>query len=218
MAKPPANNLGVAATATGPSSIVEAMMDSAAMRQALATTLLGNWPEDRKFQAAEQPKAVAQVLIEAIHKHLVNVPIGFLYRETLAKRDREELAISSRVGGKLNWYSRLEFLVEINWSTWSTLTKEQRVACMDRALCHFSVEDSEKGTRYVLVAPDVEEFGAVVRRWGLWRPALRKFEAAIAQRDLFEVEDETDEGDGDEPDITPEKATKNNKPAPPRAD
>jgi hypothetical protein len=51
--------------------------------EALATPLLASWPEDETFLNAPQPKAIAEVLLEELHDHLVNSRIGYLFRETL---------------------------------------------------------------------------------------------------------------------------------------
>lgn len=166
------------------SSIAQHVMESAAMRDALATPIPGGeWPEDTKYRAAAQPKAIAGVLVEHIHKHLVNAEIGFLYREKITGRgDSVVLGKASAVSGKLHHYSKLDLLVEINWEAWGKLTPDQRVALMDHELEHFK-RDDEKGT-YYLVDHDVEEFSSIVRRWGLWLPDLKRFEAAMAQLNL----------------------------------
>lgn len=172
-------------------TLAQSLMTSAAIRDALATVVPGGeWPKDRKVRSAEQPGAIGDVLVQHVHKHLVNVSIGYLFRENMGERDRATLAKASKTSGPLEWYSRHAFLVQVNWTSWLTLSPEQKVALIDHELAHFGLEDTKNGTNYVMIAHDVEEFTAIVQRWGLWRPDLRKMSAAMAQRDLFEKPDE----------------------------
>jgi hypothetical protein len=170
--------------------IVPAVFETRAMRQALALPIPGGeWPEDQKLRAAEQPAGIGQVLVQHTHKHLVNVSIGYLFVEQMASGDRDVLAKSSKLSGPAEYYSKHAFLVKVNWATWCTLDPHQRVALIDHQLSYFGVEDTEAGKKYVLVEPDfTEEFFPIVQRWGLWRADLRKLSSVMLQRDLFETE------------------------------
>jgi hypothetical protein len=166
--------------------LTPAIFETKAMRDALAIPLPGNWPDDRKVTGAEQAKAIATVLIPSLHKHLVNVSIGYLFVEQMGKNDRDVLAKAKKTAGALEFYSTHAFLVVVNWTAWKSLDAHARVALIDHELCHFGHEDTDKGTKYVMVSHDVEEFTSIVQRWGTWRPDLRRLAMVMSQRDLFE--------------------------------
>lgn len=64
------------------------------------------------------------------------------------------------------------FAVVIAKPVWDILDEKQRLALVDHELCHFDL-DEEKGTP-VLRSHDVEEFGEIVKRHGLWRDEVRR--------------------------------------------
>lgn len=74
------------------------------------------------------------------------------------------------------------FLVEIAADAWRDLDSSQRVALVDHELCHLWLEYSEfTGEPKRSILPhDVEEFGAVVARHGLWTPNLTSFQEQLA--------------------------------------
>ncbi len=163
-----------------------------ALTAALAQPLLAEWPEGAEYRDAPQPEAIGNTLIAAIHDDLVNTEIGFLFRESIKSRGRAIGAKASKVSGKLAHYSNLNFLIEVNWEAWKLLTGMQRVALIDHELMHFSVEDTEDGTKYSLVHHDIEEFHAIARRWGKWTRDVERFAHALEQSqqgDMFEAGD-----------------------------
>ena len=167
--------------------------ESEHLNAALAKPFPMGWPEGASHMDAEQPTAIGKALINSIHSEILGYKVGFLYREKMKKRDRVVLGVASRVTSKLAFYSGLDFLIEINWTAWKDLSAAQRVALIDHELSHCSVEvDEETGEeKAVLVSHDVEEFGAIVERWGLWKEDLRRFGDSVkfAQMNLFEARD-----------------------------
>jgi len=91
-------------------------------------------------------------------------------------------AQASKVTGKLHHYSRLDFLIEVNWTKWASLSPARRLALIDHELTHCSREETDDGeTKYVLLPHDIEEFHSIVRRWGAWRPQLADFANAMGE-------------------------------------
>lgn len=176
-------------------TIAKDLMESLTMRDALATVIPGGeWPKDRKCIGAEQPKEIGKVLVNKVHRHLVNVSIGYLFVEKMGGEDHVDLAKASKTSGPLEYYSKHAFLVRVNWSMWKSMKPEQKVALIDHELCHFGVRDGDDGEKkYVMVHHDVEEFTAIVQRWGLWRADLKKMAAVMSQRDLFDTPEEADD-------------------------
>ncbi len=169
-----------------PNKAAESLMQNPEIVRALAEPVLAVWPEHTAFTTAEQPAAIARVLVSTLHRHLLGAQIGFVFREAIATHDRTTLAKASKAGAKLAFFTALDLCIDVNHAAWLKLFPEQRVALIDHELCHFGVEDTDEGTRYVLLSHDVEEFGAIVSRWGLWKPDLRAFGAVVAeQHELF---------------------------------
>ncbi len=159
------------------------------LAQALAVPLPETWDKNNlPYCDALQPQAIADALVRSIHQHLANWRIGCVFRETLAEQaGKVHLAHASKVGAKLQHFSDLDFLIEVNWSAWLELTDEQRVALIDHELCHMGTKETDEGDRPVLLPHDVQEFTAIVKRWGLWTDELAHFAKAVRQADLFEA-------------------------------
>ncbi len=158
-----------------------------AIEKALNIYVLGGtWPEAQTFQDADQPKAIAEVLVGALHRELVGASIAYLFREKMRRGGHVQLGSAGRASAKLEYLTGLDFVIEFNWTAWGQLSPAQRIACVDHTLCHCT-KDSDSGF-YVLRHPDVAEFGEIVRRHGLWYPELRAFglDVRSAQRDLFQ--------------------------------
>lgn len=146
---------------------------------ALATPLLKSWDEEEKFHDAEQPAAIARVLIRAIHHHLANARIGYLFREKIERRGQLVWAQVSKAGGKLAYFSELDFLMEVNWTQWTSLDPARRVALIDHELTHCERQETDAGEKYVIAPHDLEEFNSIARRWGSWRPSIAHFSNAL---------------------------------------
>lgn len=142
------------------------------------------WNDEDAFCAADQADRIGSALILAdVHKHLNNTRIGYLFRKKMTGRgDRIRLAHASLVGGKLQYFSELDFLVEINWEAWMHIEPHQRVALMDHELCHFGVDRTGEDVKHLILHHDVEEFGAIVKRWGFWEQGLATFGGVVREQ------------------------------------
>lgn len=159
-----------------------------AIEKALQAPVLGGtWPAAQTFMDAEQPKAIAEVLVASLHRELLGASIAYLFREKMRRGGHVQLGSAGRAAAKLEYLTGLDFVIEFNWTAWGQLSPVQRIACVDHQLCHCS-KDSDSGL-YVLRHPDVAEFGEIVRRHGLWYPELRAFgmDVRSAQGDLFKM-------------------------------
>lgn len=145
------------------------------------------WPEGDKFLKAEQPAAIAKVLIHSspLHARLSGAKIAYLFRPEIVANGGERISASAKAGGKLCFLSGYDFTLEFNHKRWVLLRSEQRIAAVDHALCACA-QDEETGA-YGIRPFDVCEFSDVVGRWGLWTPPLKGFGVAIesAQIELF---------------------------------
>jgi hypothetical protein len=167
------------------------------LEEALRQPVRDTWDESAKFTGAVQAAAIGAVLVRALHTNLAEFAIGYVFREKIAKRGQTTLAQASKVSGKLAYFSDYDFLIEVNWETWRRLTGPQRVALIDHELCHFARGESDKGDVVKqLLGHDVEEFNAIVSRWGLWKGDLAIFGNHVRnapQFDLFSLATEGEE-------------------------
>ena len=131
----------------------------------------GEWPEGVKLAAAFAPQAIAESLIPKLHAHLVDVPIAYVWREAIKRRDRTILGRAATAGGRLNYFSGMDFVIDFNWEQWSDLTTLQRIALVDHELSHCGPDG--------MVSHDLEEFRSIVERWGLWQPDVAAFANSV---------------------------------------
>lgn len=161
-------------------------LDAAKLIRAMekAPPLPDEWPEGAKFLEAPACSAIAEVMIPRLHKHLRGALIGYVFREDMAGRSRLVLAKASKASGPLAWLTGYDFLISFNFKAWKELEHAARCALVDHELSHFE-KDLETGN-YFLVGHDLEEFHAIVRRWGFWKPDLVAFaEVVKVQLELF---------------------------------
>lgn len=147
-------------------------------RPALAAAQVGaddpvEWPEGERLLRARGPEAMAEILIKAFHISIRRRAIAYLWKENMGDGARVKLGHAQRASATVKFLGEVDFVLCFNHSAWKILTFEQRVALVDHELMHCDV-DSESGNP-ILVHHDVEEFGLIVRRWGLWKPDLRSF-------------------------------------------
>lgn len=142
------------------------------------------WPEGAKYLEAPQCSAIAELMIPRLHKHLVGALIGYVFREEMAGRSRVVLAKAAKAGGALAWLTGYDFLISFNFNRWLELELGARCALVNHELSHFE-KDHETG-KFFVVGHDLEEFHAIVRRWGFWKPDLVSFaEVVKVQLELF---------------------------------
>jgi hypothetical protein len=157
--------------------------------KALATPVPAVWDDAVTYSKADQPKAVAKILIRALHSgDCLNAKLEVVFRKRLSDHGKQVGAKASTVGGKLNYFTDIDLLIEVNHEVWLRLTPERRIALIDHELCHFTRHEDEGRARFALLPHDVEEFGVILRRWGLWEPGLERFASSVEkarQLDIF---------------------------------
>jgi hypothetical protein len=70
----------------------------------------------------------------------------------------------------------------IGHDAWEKLSAEQRIIVLDHELCHAAGQDLLG--RWTLTGHDVEEFSAIIRRYGTWTADLQLFAKEVAQLSL----------------------------------
>lgn len=154
-----------------------------AVEQALAIATYATWP-DEKIVWANQPKAIAEMIMPTLHQELSSASIKYLFKETLGNKDHVVLAKARKASAQLSFLVDCDFVITFNWSAWIKLSGTQKVALVDHELCH--CERDPETWLWKSRKHDVEEFGEIVKRWGLWQQDLQAFRGAIAQYEMFD--------------------------------
>lgn len=136
------------------------------------------------FSDAPDVEEIARELIPQYHEHLLRhaCRIEYVFRSDTPKRYDHEIWGTARRISSLNAYLAGDeaddgeidgspfFCITISHPIWIRLRPEQRRALVDHELSHlWAEEDEETGeTKLSILGHDLEEFRAVVQRWGLW--------------------------------------------------
>jgi hypothetical protein len=158
------------------------------------------------FSRAVEVEKIGRRLIARYHKDLLDngeVRIDYVFRSEAAKSKGKVLLGRTRKVSGLNAFLTLGddapaglpnddtpsveafFVIEIAADLWALLTKDQKEALVDHELCHCRLEETETGSVVTTVAGhDVEEFRAVVERYGMWRPEIEQLVKAATGTQL----------------------------------
>lgn len=129
---------------------------------------------------------LAEELIKTVHPLLRECRIGFVYRdEAGTSGGKTVLAKTGKVPDKLKplLQDELDILIVIAEDQWTMLESEQRRALIDHELCHIAIGPSGWTTR----AHDIEEFGAIIQRYGLWNGDLFGLHTTLAKAVQLEL-------------------------------
>jgi len=149
------------------------------IEEAGAMPQLASWPEETKFLDADQAKAIAFPLIAELHKHLVNAKVCYLFKQHVGGRGVTLSGKTKSASAQITHMTGFDFIMEINWNMWHSSPIETRVALVDHELSHCGREEAGG---YCILQHDLEEFNAVVARWGLWNPGVQQFADVCAQQ------------------------------------
>ncbi len=168
---------------------------------ALAAPELGAWPDPESESpptfidaSGHAPDKVLRLMLRHVHTDLPkSLRFAVVWRDELQVRGAKAYAAIGRCGGKLAFFAELDVILEVDWEGWKSLTGAGRLALIDHELHHLAWDDEKATLR--MVGHDVEEFGGILRRWGLWRPNLIQFARDGAKQlelipDYFEAKDE----------------------------
>lgn len=124
---------------------------------------------------------LAQELIELYHPHLAEARIGLLMREEAGKGNgRVVLGAAKRTPADQRAYVDFDFIIWLAQDWWEhMLSPMQRRALLDHELCHCYVASNGDVS---LRGHDIEEFDAIIRRYGFWRPHSERTEEAVQAR------------------------------------
>ena len=147
---------------------------------------------------ADEPRDIAERLIPLHHQHLIGVRIEYLFISKARKRNGKTKAGQCMVKRGLDAFlatpgvtSSLDapdfFVLEFAAPVWEELTDAGKAALVDHELCHARTEETDEGGVRLSTRPhDVEEFGDILRRHGLWEPSIGQMISQLGQQRLFE--------------------------------
>jgi predicted metal-dependent peptidase len=123
-----------------------------------------------KFWDAVEVREIATKLIgeDGTFTFPKNTPILYLFVDKM-----KDLGNIAHCSEKVEFASAYKFIMTINYEVWSRMTEREREALVFHELCHIFY-DAEKD-KYSCVDHDLEEFGRVVSRYGLWRRDVQMF-------------------------------------------
>jgi predicted metallopeptidase len=130
-----------------------------------------------EYSEAAEVQEIAEKLIEKHYGFLEGVTVVYIFRSEARKSKGKSLL------GKAHKKSGLDaflidqgeelFVLEVAADEWKALNQKQRVALVDHVLMHFDYDDEKD--QLTIRGPDLEEFTDIVKRHGLWRPAVEQF-------------------------------------------
>lgn len=161
--------------------------------------------KEEPFVLAEDVENIAKNLIPNFHPDLATARMHYVFTAKASKKAGRELAGKvSKVSGKWQFLTDLDYLVEVARPVWSTMDSDQKVALVDHLLEHCqAVEDEQTGDMsWKIREPEVREFSTILQRRGAWNETLVGFVAVAQNLDISTMIDEEMEGVAQEEDLT----------------
>ncbi len=132
-----------------------------------------------KFKKARpEIEEMARKIIAQHHSDLVEAKIEFIEKDgEWNSKGKIKLGSAQKVSDKMKALINAVFIITINGPVWNQLQKEEKEALLDHELCHCVKvgEDKFGNPKWDINSHDVEEFSAIIRRHGLWKPDLVQF-------------------------------------------
>jgi len=128
-----------------------------------------------QFDPADEVEKIGKQLIPKYHSHLIQCRIAWLFKnKAITSKGVEVAATAEKISKKHHALSGYHFLITTAYPTWKELSDKQKLAVVDHELEHCFVEDDEKTgePKYSILPHDVEEFGSIIKRHGLYTTNL----------------------------------------------
>jgi hypothetical protein len=146
----------------------------------------------KTYTEAEIAQNIAASLIPTHHPELGGARIGYLFMDTTPKKGGRELwGKASKVSGRWEHLTELDFIIEIAEKPWGEITESQRQALMDHLLESCTGEEQEDGSmKWSIREPDVQEYSTILSRHGVWNESLSGFIQVAQTIDIAELKQE----------------------------
>jgi hypothetical protein len=159
----------------------------------------------RSYEPGDAIQRVAQTLISAHHPELVEARVTYLFTDKPFKVKGREVAGKVTKTSPLHEYLlEVDFIIEVSTELWQDMPDQKRMALIDHLLerCYNSNADGEgdEEPKWRVREPDVQEFGTILSRHGVWHDGLRDFVQVAHQIDIEGIVAEAEEVLGEEVD------------------
>lgn len=142
------------------------------------------------YSKAPEVEKIASDLIEVVEDHqpLDDVTMLYVWRDQAGRSGGRKVLGRARKLTGLNAYlatgsNAALFVIEIAADIWEGLEPYQRRALVDHELCHCKVSYNDHGEQKLSIrAHDLEEFGGVIDRHGLWLADVQTFGGKVAEQ------------------------------------
>jgi len=144
-------------------------------------------PQAKEWRRMPELDPTVADLVAKHHPHLERAHIVCVGKPKAGKKgNRYNVAKFRKVTALyrtlLGEYEEVDYLIEVGLDQWERLEARQRRIVLDHELCHGGGQDEEG--RWTVVEHDLEEFRAIVKRYGKWSPDVELFVDAVAQLPL----------------------------------
>lgn len=155
---------------------------------------LGGKSEKKKPEqwiAGSEVRTLAESIIAEHHPHLATASILYVMRYPSWKSKGNPVGGCARLATPFDRAAlddkALAFVITLNAEEWERLPLPTQTALLDHELCHceydFNKEsDDDPLAAYCIVGHDVEEFGDVIERHGLWTNDLQQFADEVGRQ------------------------------------
>lgn len=143
-------------------------------------------PKGPMFTEAPEVREIALRLIEKNHTHLAEAKIAYRMRHGAWRQNgRDIYGKAAKVAGINKDLCGFDFVIMINSGFWLYMSPETKEALVDHELSHCGagIEDASGNPKWIICPHDTEDFCAVIRRHGLWTPALRNLHKANGEHE-----------------------------------
>jgi hypothetical protein len=139
-----------------------------------------------KYWDAPEVKEIAQKLLseDGAFAFPQNTPILYVFVDRMKDWGR-----CTHCSAQVKFACAYEFIITINHTAWSVMDDKCRSALVFHELCHIGYDMLKD--KYSLRDHDVEEFGRVISRYGLWTEDVKRFVDA-AMKSIMLAEEQED--------------------------
>ena len=144
-------------------------------------------PQSKEWRRMPELDPIVAELVAQYHPHLERAHIVCVGKPKAGKKgNRFNVAKFRKVmplyRTLLGEHEQVDYVIEVGLDLWERLEARERRIVLDHELCHGGGQDDEG--RWTVVEHDLEEFRAIVRRYGKWSPDVELFVDAVAQLPL----------------------------------
>lgn len=115
-------------------------------------------------------------LVDAYHPHLAEARLVVQVRELAPVKDGFTTMAEVDTADNDEERADFDFSMWFAWDEWQTLDDVQRDAIVDHELCHCGWD---KAGKPFLIDHDIQEFNAIIARYGLWWPSADETRLAL---------------------------------------